>query len=177
MARPNSTPIRMIGRKLSTAPGFSTPNTLPSQPHWYTATTPPKAAASESRKPPVASSGTTMERNTSSSRISESPTTIARYGGRASPSLVDTSTFPAVWPVRPMLTPVESLIWPFSARSSETTLTVLALAGPAVGQCKPQLAGRQGHDAQQQDAGEQRQDRMPGDEATPAAGAAAFVAG
>ena len=81
----------------------------------------------------MASSGTPMERNTSSSRISESPTTIARYGGRASPSLVETSTLPAVWPVRPMLTPVVSLIWPFSARSSETTWTVLALAGPSFG--------------------------------------------
>ena len=39
---------------------------------------PPNAAARESRNPPVASSGTQMERNTSSSRIRERPTTIAR---------------------------------------------------------------------------------------------------
>ena len=49
--------------------------------------------------------------------------------------------------------------------------------GPAVGQREPELAGRQRHDAQQQDAGQQRQDRVPGDESAPAVAAAVFVPG
>ena len=40
--------------KDSSGPGWLTPSTLPSQPHWCTATVAPKAAPTESRKPAVA---------------------------------------------------------------------------------------------------------------------------
>ncbi len=59
-------------------PGWSTPNTSASQPHWKTATTAPSAAATESRKPRAALSGTRTERNTSIRSRKASPTTSAR---------------------------------------------------------------------------------------------------
>ena len=62
----------------SSGPGWLTPSTPPSQPHWCTATVAPKAAPTESRNPTVATTGTTIERNTSIRMTSESPTTTTR---------------------------------------------------------------------------------------------------
>ena len=62
----------------SSGPGWVTPSSPPSQPHWCTATVMPNAAPTDRRNPAVATSGTTTERNTSMRMTSESPTTTSR---------------------------------------------------------------------------------------------------
>jgi hypothetical protein len=71
-------PMRKMGRKLMMGPVWSTPSRSAAQPHWKTATTAPNVAAMLSRKPAAALTGTRIDRNTSISRNSASPTTTAR---------------------------------------------------------------------------------------------------
>jgi hypothetical protein len=93
MASPKSTPIRMIGRKLTTGPVCARPKRSASQPHWNRATTVPSEAATDSRNPTAALRGMTSERNTMVSRIGLRPTTIAMNGTRESLSRLETSMF------------------------------------------------------------------------------------
>ena len=68
----------MIGRKLTSGPGRSTPSSADPQPHWNTATTIPKVAPMVRRKPRAAFRGTSTERNARSSSRNDSPMTTAR---------------------------------------------------------------------------------------------------
>src|SRR3954453_9541734 len=99
MANPNSTAMRMIGRKLMTGAVTLTPNTLASQPHWNTATTAPSVAPIDRRKPSAALTGTTTERNTISNSTSANPTTSDAKGSSDELSRSDTSIWTAVGPV------------------------------------------------------------------------------
>ena len=65
-------------------------------PSWNTQTTGPSDAAMLSRKPPAALSGMSIDRNTTISSMSASPTTTAMYFGSAASSLSFVSMFIAV---------------------------------------------------------------------------------
>src|SRR4051812_48755042 len=99
MASPNSTAIRMIGRKLMTGPVEAAPTRVWAQPHWKTATTAPIDAPIDKTKPIAALIGTTIERNLIASRIRASPTTRAANGTSDELSRSETSMPTAVGPV------------------------------------------------------------------------------
>ncbi len=125
-------PIMMIGRKLTSGPGESTPNRLARCPSWNTATVIPNVAPIVSTNPSVAFNGTSTDRNASSNSRNDSPITTNRYVGSASDSLFDTSTPTAVLPVTEILaSPVASGCT--ADRRSFTRSAVSSLAGPLFG--------------------------------------------
>ena len=67
-----------IGVRLISGPVASALTTSASQPHWNTATVAPSDAPMVSRKPSTPTSGTRIDRNTSTSSTSASPTTSTR---------------------------------------------------------------------------------------------------
>src|SRR5258708_32552655 len=91
MARPNSTAINTMGRKLATGPAV-TPSGPASQPHWKAATVAPKLAPTESRKPVAALTGAIRDRNTSVSSSSDGPTPMLADGSKAADGLAEAST-------------------------------------------------------------------------------------
>src|SRR5947208_14770953 len=129
MARPNSTAITTIGRKLATGPVTDTPSGPASQPHWKTATVAPRLAPTESRKPMAALTGTIRDRKTSISSNSDRPTTMLANGSRAAESFAETSTSLAVVRVTATVAPVAWLIGPAWWRMEVTRVAVVAEEG------------------------------------------------
>ena len=93
----------------------------------------PSAAAIVSRNPTTALTGTAIERNTTISSSSASPTTRIRNTGRAALSLSEVSMLIAVLPVTMALMPVSSRIASASARSADTRSFVSCDAGLVLG--------------------------------------------
>src|SRR5260370_33096188 len=96
MDGPNRIAKSMTGRKEVTGPVRVTPNTLPSQPHWKTATRTPKAAPTDSRFMIAALRGISRLRDTIASRVKDSTTTTPVSRGSLGGSTVEESTKVAV---------------------------------------------------------------------------------
>ncbi len=86
-----------------------------------------------SRKPSTALSGTSTERKASASSTSAMPTITATNGGRAWPSLVETSMLAAVVPVTAMSAPVADFNSARRSRISLTSVLVSGWSGPVCG--------------------------------------------
>src|SRR4051812_45512906 len=133
MARPKSTAIRMIGRKLMIGPVEATPTRVWAQPHWKTATTAPSEAPIERRKPSAALIGTTIERNLTNRRMSERPTTRAANGTSDELRRLGTSMPTAGGPGTETGPPPVATIAGASARMVLTRLVVALSCGPLRG--------------------------------------------
>src|SRR4051794_7018829 len=115
-----------IGIQLETATAWSTPSTLPPQPHWKTAVSTPYDAAIDSRFITAAFTGTTTERNIIASSSTETETTNPTTTHSRSESRLEMSAKIGVVPVTS--TPSGS-----SARRSVSSSVVRSSDGPDEG--------------------------------------------